>query len=393
VGRLVGAATGLRERCGAEIIGPDRARNAATVAAARAVLGPAFDDEHRAGAALDLAGAFALAAAADVATAAPAAPPIVAAEPTRTTAAVPASVRPPVPAAIPAAVPAAAEPRPASTGAPSARALTVLTFGPTAVVRDGVPVPHAELTPAKARELLLYLALHPGGRTKEQTAVALWPDASPAQVRNAFHVTLHQLRRVLGHKDAVTFDGRAYALAPATAPAGAVTVDCDVAEVLEAAAEVRAADRRLARGGARGPDAADAAGVDAAALARWRLALDRAARGPLGEDEGGDWVAEHQGRVRAAWGEAMEALARLYAVREAPAEAAAVLEALVALEPLREGAHRALMACYAAAGEPARALAHHGALAALLGRELGAAPARETRALVDAIRRSSAAAA
>jgi DNA-binding SARP family transcriptional activator len=100
-------------------------------------------------------------------------------------------------------------------------------------------------------------------------------------------------------------------------------------------------------------------------------------------------VAEHQGRVRAAWGEAMEALARLHAVREAPAEAAAVLEALVALEPLREGAHRALMACYAAAGEPARALAHHDALAAMLGREMGAGPSRETRALADAIRRSA----
>jgi DNA-binding SARP family transcriptional activator len=95
----------------------------------------------------------------------------------------------------------------------------VQAFGPLVVTRDGVAVPYTELTPAKVRELLLYLALHPP-RTKEQIGLALWPDASPAQVRNTFHVTMHQLRRVLGHKDAVTFDAGAYGLAR-TASAGA----------------------------------------------------------------------------------------------------------------------------------------------------------------------------
>jgi DNA-binding SARP family transcriptional activator len=49
------------------------------------------------------------------------------------------------------------------------------------------------------------------------------------------------------------------------------------------------------------------------------------------------------------------------------------------------------MACHVAAGEPARALAHYDALAALLAREVGAAPSRETRALAEAIRRGAAA--
>jgi hypothetical protein len=68
-------------------------------------------------------------------------------------------------------------------------------------------------------------------------------------------------------------------------------------------------------------------------------------------------------------------------------EAAAVLEALVAAEPLREAAHRALMVTYVAAGEPARALAHYDALATLLARELGAAPAPETATLAASVRR------
>jgi DNA-binding SARP family transcriptional activator len=83
----------------------------------------------------------------------------------------------------------------------------------------------------------------------------------------------------------------------------------------------------------------------------------------------------------------MEALARLAVRAEAQGEAIALLERLVAAEPLREGAHRMLMAAYVTVGEPARALAHYDALAALLAREVGAAPGRDTRALADAVRR------
>jgi DNA-binding SARP family transcriptional activator len=47
------------------------------------------------------------------------------------------------------------------------------------------------------------------------------------------------------------------------------------------------------------------------------------------------------------------------------------------------------MELWAAAGEPARALAHYDALAALLRREVDAAPARETRTLAAQLRRST----
>jgi DNA-binding SARP family transcriptional activator len=257
------------------------------------------------------------------------------------------------------------------------------------VARAGVALGPAELTPAKARELLLYLVLNPP-RTKEQIALALWPDASEARVRNAFHVTLHHLRRILGGKEAVAFDGAAYGLARGGPGGDAAAFDCDVDAVAAAADRARRADRDAEQRGLRGRDALAAAGAGPAALAAWRAALDRARRGPLGEGaDAADWLLAHHDRLRALWGDGMEALARLHARGGAPGDAAAVLEALVAADPLREGAHRALMACYAAAGEPARALAHYDALAALLTREVGAAPARETRELAAAIRRSA----
>jgi DNA-binding SARP family transcriptional activator len=247
------------------------------------------------------------------------------------------------------------------------------------------------------RELLLLLVLHPDGRTKEQIALALWPDASPAQLRNAFHVTMHQLRRALGDKAAVTFDGSAYALARAATPGGAdgdapvageaVVVRTDLDALLAAADAARAADGAAERGGARGAGALDALGADAGTLARWRPRARRGAPRAARRGRG-------RGRVAgAAPGARRRDLGRRHGGAGAAARAAGgapggrgVLEALVAAEPLREAAHRALMATYVAAGEPARALAHYDALAAQLARELGAAPGRETRALAEAIR-------
>jgi predicted ATPase/DNA-binding SARP family transcriptional activator len=351
--RLMGSASALRARCGADVIAPDRPRYDATRAAAAAALGDAFDAAWNGGLALDLHGAFALAADTVVAPPAAPAPPVDGAPDGAPADGAPADGAPADAGPLPRAAAGARSDERSPAAGPGGPVVAVRLFGPLAVARDGAPVPATELTPAKVRELLLYLVLHPAGRTKEQIALALWPDAAPAQLRNAFHVTMHQLRRALGHKSAVTFDGGAYALARVDAAradgraaddadGGAdAVVHTDVDAVLAAADAVRAADRAADRARARGADAVAAVGADAAARARWRTALLPAERGALGEGEdAGEWLAPHEARVRAAWAEAMEALARLAVRAEAPGEAVAVLEALVAAEPLREGAHR-----------------------------------------------------
>ena len=58
------------------------------------------------------------------------------------------------------------------------------------------------------------LMVNPEGCTKEQVGLAFWPDASTAQVRNSFHVTLHRLRRALGHPEWIETAGERYRLAP-----------------------------------------------------------------------------------------------------------------------------------------------------------------------------------
>jgi DNA-binding SARP family transcriptional activator len=212
--------------------------------------------------------------------------------------------------------------------------------------------------------------------------LALWPDASAGQLRGSFHVMLHHLRRALGGADRdaarpwIAFaDGRyrlERALGPDAEPTSAL--DCDVDAVLAAADRLRQGEQRR--------EALPEAELDrlAAALAR--------RRGELGEGlAAGDWLLAHQDRVRAAWGDAMQALARQHARAGRRADGARVLEALVAADPLREGAHRELMVLWAADGERARALGHYDALVELLGREVGAAPARDTQLVAETIRR------
>jgi DNA-binding SARP family transcriptional activator len=313
----------------------------------------------------------------------------------------------PAPAAAPAAPASVAAPEPARaaatrevpnegavTGAAAAPpGLRVLALGPLEVARDGVPLGPGELPAGKTTELLLYFLLHPEGRTKEQIGLALWPDASAGQLRGSFHVMLHHLRRSLAgpERDAarpwIAFsDGRyrlvrtldPHAADPADpldgAGGGAGVLDSDVDAVLGAAARLAAAERR-------------GEALEAETLAALGAALGRR-RGELGEGLPlGEWAAAAAARVRTAWGDGMQALARQHARAGRHAAGAAVLETLVAADALREGAHRELMVLWAAAGERARALGHYDALVALLAREVGAAPARDTQQVAAAIRR------
>ena len=67
-------------------------------------------------------------------------------------------------------------------------------------------------------------------------------------------------------------------------------------------------------------------------------------------------------------------------------EAIEVYRRAIAHEPLDEAAHRALMECWAAAGQPARAMRHYEELRELLRTEVGGAPAAQTTALYARLR-------
>src|SRR5215218_9685711 len=93
--------------------------------------------------------------------------------------------------------------------------LRVLALGPLQVFVNGKLVESMAWGSARPRELLVYLLMHPEGRTKEQVGLVFWPDASAAQLRNSFHVTLHRLRKALGAPEWVTLVHDRYRVDPA----------------------------------------------------------------------------------------------------------------------------------------------------------------------------------
>jgi predicted ATPase/DNA-binding SARP family transcriptional activator len=279
------------------------------------------------------------------------------------------ALSPPVPATAPYS---AGTPEPRFTGEyaiPSAAkitapsALRVRALGGLAIERDGEPLPDTAWSYAKPRELLLFLLCHPGGCTREQVGLAMWPDASAAQLRNNFHVTLHHLRRVLGGPDWVRLEQGRYRLAPER------DVDFDATAFESAATAALQLVRR------RAP-----------ATEQLRAALALYGGEFLDGESMGDWHLELRDRLQRLHADALLALGDALVRDDALVDAEPVLERLVRAEPLNEAAHRALIVCRARMGDQAGALVQYQRLSRILSTELGAKPAAESAALYYRLR-------
>jgi predicted ATPase/DNA-binding SARP family transcriptional activator len=275
---------------------------------------------------------------------------------------------PPEPAAAPArtapAAPAELRRHPEPDGAATAD-LRVRALGPLQVFVAGRPLDGEAFGSSKPRELLLLLLCHPEGRTREQVGLAFWPESSAAQVKNSFHVTLHRLRKALGHPEWIVAAGDHYRLDPA------LRIDFDAARF---EAGVEAALRASGT-------AADAGDRLAAALALYE--------GEFLEGEMvGDWHLEIRDRLRRLHLDGLLARGRLLMEAERYAEAAGAFRAALARDRLHEEACRQLMICHARTGERARALRLYETLAVLLREELDTAPDEATTLLHERLQRT-----
>ncbi len=264
------------------------------------------------------------------------------------------------PASAPAAVVEPAAATPVGSAPPD---LTVDTLGGLTVRRAGDPIEPAAWGSARARELLVHLLTHPRGVTKDQVGQALWPEATPAQLRNAFHVTLHRLRRALGQAEWVEVEGDRYRLLPT------IRVAFDAARF---ESEVPAAIAALARG------EAGAAGRLETALAGYR--------GPFLEGESfGDWSLELRGRLERIFVDGGVALAHWYLGQGRHPDADRLASRILARDELNETAWRIRMTALARAGERPQAIRLYQQLSQLVARELDTEPDEETRELYEAI--------
>jgi len=242
--------------------------------------------------------------------------------------------------------------------------LDIFALGPARVEKEGRPLGSPDWS-QKPRELLYFLLSHPEGRTKEQIGLALWPEASTAQLRSSFHDTLYRLRRALGAKEWVSFERGRYAFGRS------LSYSYDV----EAFGESVSMARGLRD---ESPDGAIRHLEEAAGIYGGDYLEDLAVEG--------EWAFARQEELRRAYEEVLLLLGGLLVVRGRYAEAADAYRRAISHDRFLEEAHRGLMRSQVAMGERGMALRHYEDLVGLLRDELGASPAPETMALYEGLR-------
>lgn len=214
--------------------------------------------------------------------------------------------------------------------------------------RGGAPL---HLPPRKAKALLAYLALGgPRPHTRDKLAALLWSESSDTQARTSLRQALSVIRKSLDHDDCIEADSQT------------VTIRSDVLSV-----DAMEFEQSVAQGGQEalwhavelyGGDLLDGFAVDAPDFEAWRSL--------------------QQERLRRLAVDAMSRLADEHARRGETERAIAAATRLIALDPLREETHRALMRLYLKQGRQAAALKQYQMCREMLQRELRVSPEPET---------------
>ena len=340
--RLQGVAEVVRELIGAGPFGADRAQLEPALRAARTAMGDAaFDAAWRAGRGVSLAAAFEE---------------------------ILAHARPVV-------APAAISPTAETAGATTVLVapLAVRALGPLQILRDGAPMAADAWHYARPRELLLFLLAHPEGRSRQQIGRVFWPDASPTQVKNNFHVMLHHVRKAIGRADLIVFEDERYCMA------WEAGIRFDV-RTFEQEVPQRLRTLRSARGPENARRALDAA-LDTLALYRGDFLCD---------EEVGDWHLDIRDRLRRLYMDAQLLVGERLLELELHRQAVDAFRAAIRVDELHEEAHRRLMLALSRSGDRTGALRQYDRLARSLQADLDAEPDEDTKALYERLRGSEA---
>ncbi len=239
--------------------------------------------------------------------------------------------------------------------------LVIAAFGPARVIREGHELARSEWKGSKTKELLFLLLSHPSLK-KEQIGLALWPDASPSQLRNNLGVTMHTLRQALGKPEWIVFENNSYKFNRG------LNHSFDVQQ-FESFLQLAKKDH----------DPNDAIQHLQEAIVLFQ--------GEFLEDfMEGEWFIERREELRQKLLEALLALGKLYFDQAKYTQAADAYRQATAQDSYLESAHRGLMRCYARLGEHGQAIRQYQTLCDLLSSELNARPAPETRELYERLR-------
>lgn len=208
-----------------------------------------------------------------------------------------------------------------------------------------------DLAPRKSRLLLAYLvASGDRAHSRDHLAALLWSDRQDEQARGSLRTALSDIRRALG-SDALVVSGDAVRLRR-----GVLVADLDLLR----------------------------AGADPQTSAEFRPGEFLAGHDVVGAGIT-DWLRDMRDECSELGLKALERRADHLSRTGRAVEAITLLRRCLALEPLKESNHRALMRLYSASGERAMALAQFRTCREILMHELGVEPAPETTTLADDI--------
>ena len=220
------------------------------------------------------------------------------------------------------------------------------------------PLARTSKPPRKLLLLLKVLICMGGAKVRDYRLIdALWPDDEADAGRAAFTVTLHRLRKLLGHSEAIQMED------------GLVSLDPRLCWVDALAFEALAGETPPAAGGTSGIDTA--------------LALYRGSLLPADEDE--PWTAAARERLKAKFVRMVSLHARQLEELEEWEGAAALYSRGLDADELAESFYQGLMRCYQGLGRPAEAMATYRRLHHTLAAALGMSPSTDTEVLRRAI--------
>jgi predicted ATPase/DNA-binding SARP family transcriptional activator len=224
----------------------------------------------------------------------------------------------------------------------------------------------------KAIALLAYVAITGSNHTRETLATLLWPEYESANARAALRRTLSALRRA--DAESVLEISRELVGPLPDAP---LWVDVEAfSQLLDNCEQHGHAPSQVC-------DLCQAPLQAAIDLYQDEFMAGFTLRDSPAFDE---WQYFQRESLRARLAGALERLAQLYGRRGEYETAVPLIRRWLALDTLREEAHRALMALYAQSGQREAALRQYRECVHILDEELGVAPLPETTALYEAIR-------
>jgi predicted ATPase/DNA-binding SARP family transcriptional activator len=233
-------------------------------------------------------------------------------------------------------------------------------FGVPRLERDGAVV---NIPRRKARALLAYLAATGKAHARDSLAALFWPDYGQSEARLALSRHLSELNKILP-AGALALDGERVALG------GDLWVDVSKFAAIA--------------GAASSPAPADLSTLQAAVNL---YVADFLAGFTLSDcPDFDDWQAFQTESLRQGLRAVLKLLAWTHAAADDQVSAIAVARRWLALDPLDESAHRALMQLYALSGQQAAALRQYERCVDILNEELGIAPDETTQRLYETIR-------